>query len=306
MVFLFTATAQALPANGKSVGATQISLQGGSHSNVQWLSPSPSMYKVWLQIPTGSTASNAKYRLYPKGNTLANNSCSSKDTMHPCVEINVNQAANQGKWLLLTQPSGTKIVDRWTFAKAGYVSVNASNVSSTQQVGAAAISFEDVAVRLSIGKNYGGGIVFYVDSTGKHGLIAAPKDQSTGLQWYNDGFYSNTGADSTAVSTGKTNTAAIIKNQGAGFYAANLCDRLVLGNYNDWFLPSKDELALMFKNIGVGAAAPLKNIGKFATRGYWSSSEYDSESAWYQSFGDGSQDKYDKYGGFAVRAVRAF
>jgi hypothetical protein len=65
-------------------------------------------------------------------------------------------------------------------------------------------------------------------------------------------------------------------------------------------------LALMYKNIGKGSKAPLANVGKFATRIYWSSSEYDTETASYQNFADGSQDKYDKYGGFYVRAVRAF
>jgi hypothetical protein len=304
MAMLATTNVYALPANGKSVGATQISLQGGSNSSVQWLAPAPSTYKIWLQIPPGSSASNAKYRLYLKGNRPGNRVCPSKDVTHPCFETTINQAANPGKWLLLTQNNAAKTINQWKFAKEGYVSVNASNVSPTQQLGIAAISFEDMAP--GIGKRYGGGIIFYVDRTGKHGLIAAPTDQSTGLQWYNDGFYSNANADKTGVGTGKTNTAAIIKSQGAGFYAATLCNRLVLGSYSDWFLPSKDELALMYKNIGKGAGAPLTNIGKFTTRGYWSSSEYDNESAWYQSFADGSQDKYDKYGGFAVRAVRAF
>ncbi|WP_394754266.1 DUF1566 domain-containing protein [Crenothrix sp.] len=304
IVILTITTAHALPANGKSVDATQISLQGGSNSSVQWLAPAPSTYKIWLQVPPSSTASNAKYRLYLKGNRPGNRVCTSKDVSHPCFEVTINQAANPGKWLLLAQNNAAKIIDQWKFAKGGYVSVNARNISPAQQLGIAAISFEDRV--LSIGKRYGGGIIFYVDRTGKHGLIAAPTDQSTGLQWYNDGFYSNTHADKTSVGTGKTNTAAIIKSQGVGFYAATLCDRLVLGGYSDWFLPSKNELALMYKNIGKGAAAQLTNIGKFTTRGYWSSSEYNNESAWYQSFADGHQDKYDKYGGFAVRAVRAF
>ena len=34
-----------------------------------------------------------------------------------------------------------------------------------------------------IGQNYGGGIIFYIDGTGQHGLIAAPSDQSAGVEW---------------------------------------------------------------------------------------------------------------------------
>jgi Protein of unknown function (DUF1566) len=306
MAMLAMTTAQALPVDGKLVDATQISLQGGSQSGVQWLAPAVATYKIWLQIPATGTASNAKYRLYLKGNAVGNTQCSSKDALHPCFEVTVNQATHRGKWLLLAQNVGANTLSQWAFAKGGYISVNASNVSASQQLGAAAISFEDMAAELSLGKRYGGGIVFYVDSTGKHGLIAAPTDQSTGLQWYNDGFYSNANADNNAVGKGRSNTAAIVKSQGVGFYAASLCDRLVLNKYSDWFLPSKDELALMYKNIGKAAKAPLANVGKFAARIYWSSSEYDTETAWYQSFADGSQNTYDKYGGFYIRAVRAF
>src|ERR1017187_5645912 len=42
-----------------------------------------------------------------------------------------------------------------------------------------------------IGESYGGGIVFWVDSTGQHGLIAATVDQSTAMRWY-AGTYTNT------------------------------------------------------------------------------------------------------------------
>ncbi len=300
---LVCTAAQALPTDGKSVSATQINLQGGSNSSVQWQVPNASTYMVWLQVPKGSTARNARYRLYLKGNVTGNPVCSSTDVIHPCFEVVVNQSANQGKWVLLAQTKNNKTIGQWAFGKGGYVSVNASNINSAEQLGIAAVSFEDRI--LSIGKSYGGGIIFYVDRTGKHGLVAAPRDQSTGLQWYN-GFYSNAHADGTEVGKGQINTTSIIKYQGAGFYAATLCDRLVIGKYSDWFLPSKDELALMYKNIGAGASGPLKNKGNFAARIYWSSSEYDNDTVWHQSFADGKQGTYDKYGGFYVRSVRVF
>jgi hypothetical protein len=105
--------------------------------------------------------------------------------------------------------------------------------------------------------------------------IAAPTDQSpaSGVLWYNGSFI-GTGATATAVGTGKANTTAIVTVQGVGSYAAKLCDDLVIGAYSDWYLPSKDELDLMYKNIGQGAAAPLTNIGGFsASNYYWTSSE---------------------------------
>jgi hypothetical protein len=124
------------------------------------------------------------------------------------------------------------------------------------------------------------------------------------VQWYN-GSNTTTNATGIAISTGKANTATIIASQGAGVYAAKLCDDLVVGVYKDWYLPSKAELNLMYTNIGQGAAAPLSNVGSFATDFYWSSSEY-LNGAWGQYFGDGYQYNYDKGYTLNVRAVRAF
>jgi len=156
---------------------------------------------------------------------------------------------------------------------------------------------------LSIGKPYAGGIIFYIDETGEHGLIAAPSDQgTTGIQWYN-GSNVETGATGTSIGTGQANTSAIVAVQGAGSYAAKVCDDLVLGGYSDWFLPSRDELNLMYTNLEVNG------LGGFGSFSYWSSSEYDSTYAWKQSFGFGYQNCQNygnKFYTYYVRAVRAF
>jgi hypothetical protein len=106
-------------------------------------------------------------------------------------------------------------------------------------------------------KGPAGGIVFYDKGKVENGwryLEAAPSDQSGGIQWYNGGKYSNieTGTD---IGAGKANTDAIIAAQGDGNYAAALCRKLKVKGYSDWFLPSKDELDLIyncFKKTGLG------------------------------------------------------
>jgi len=158
---------------------------------------------------------------------------------------------------------------------------------------------------VAIGDSYGGGIVAYILQSGdpgydaniQHGLIAATADQSTGIQWYN-GSYVVTGATGTAIGTGQANTTAIVEKQGAGSYAAKLCHDLTVGGYNDWFLPSKDELNKLYINKVA--------IGGFADLSYWSSSELSANYAWGQYFGSGGQGSYGKNGTARVRAVRAF
>ena len=72
--------------------------------------------------------------------------------------------------------------------------------------------------------------------------------------------------------------------------------------YDDWYLPSKDELELMYSTIGQGGG----NIGGFADDYYWSSSEYISNYAWSVHFGYGATGSTSKNYAYRVRVIRAF
>ena len=130
-------------------------------------------------------------------------------------------------------------------------------------------------------------------------LEAAPSDQSPNLEWGCMGS-SISGADGTTVGTGAQNTIDIEAGCTTPGTAADLCANLSLGGYSDWFLPSKDELNLMYQNL------KLYGVGSFIDTDYWSSSENDAGTALSQDFFDGTQYIDNKDYVYRVRAVRAF
>ncbi len=152
-----------------------------------------------------------------------------------------------------------------------------------------------------VGQEYGGGIIFYVDNSGEHGLIAAPFDQ--GLAEWGCQTITIDGADGVAIGSGLQNTIDIVNGCSSDSIAARLAYDLVVNGYDDWFLPSKDELNQLFLH--------KDKVGGFATdvtAPYWSSTEVeDSFGAWRQTFSDYfEQTIYDKYNVYNVRAVRKF
>ena len=140
-------------------------------------------------------------------------------------------------------------------------------------------TFEDVSLfvdgngSLAIGQSYQGGIIFHIlqpEDTGyvageQHGLIAATEDHNGELSWDD---------------------------------AMSYCDGYTVGQYDDWHLPSKDELNQLYE--------VHTSIGYFEEDYYWSSTEDYDEGAWSQDFGNGLLYFTTMNKTYYVRAVRAF
>jgi hypothetical protein len=174
-----------------------------------------------------------------------------------------------------------------------------------------------------------GGVVFYVapkrESWGRYMETSPQSSERIGWPWRkpgynrNDPLYKNDKVASARahrvlskrVGMGEINTAKIARHYGPGRYAARYAQNLTVNGFNDWFLPSADELDLMYNRL----YAMVEPIAKFAPTYYWSSSEYNLDNAWTQVFRSGQQ--FDREGWFTekdtglpnamrVRAVRAF
>jgi hypothetical protein len=175
---------------------------------------------------------------------------------------------------------------------------------ATNSVGTAYGEEFSFKTSLAIGEISGGGIIAYILQPGDpgyiegetHGLIAASEDQSTGAPW---GCYGTLiSGTSTALGTGKANTDAIINSCGEAGIAARLCADLDIDGYNDWYLPSTDELIKLFQNRG--------SIGGLAGYEYWSSTEGGTTYAWTVGSTFGDLSSTDKDNLRYVRAVRSF
>jgi len=94
------------------------------------------------------------------------------------------------------------------------------------------------------GSNYQGGFIFYIDTTGHHGLVAS-FEQSIYLEW---GCHNHNvpNLDNTQVGYGFQNTLAIVEHgcetEDGGITAAQFTLDYQSNGYTDWYLPSIDEL----------------------------------------------------------------
>ncbi|MBU6201932.1 MAG: DUF1566 domain-containing protein [Acidobacteria bacterium] len=158
----------------------------------------------------------------------------------------------------------------------------------------------------------GGGTVYYVaDEPFPCGsdlsrrcttLEAAPIDADADRTWAEEPYVSAdvTGAGRTSVGAGWANTLDILAqgNTDPAISAAAYADAYEHDGYDDWYLPSKDEIFELYDHMAANGTLP--------GRDYWSSTEYILNSAWTQHAGDGPQYRRMKIDVIFVRPVRAF
>ncbi len=165
-----------------------------------------------------------------------------------------------------------------------------------------------------------GGLIFYDKGNDKNGwryLEAAPTDQSDDDKWgccacsevkcqlINKKMSIN-GARSKFVGSGKANTQAILEGCDESNTAARTCKEYRGGGKDDWFLPSIEEVKLMYKVLTKAGVGNFKTDGDDAETRYWSSTELDKYQAY--SWSSAKEKVYwpKKHEKYKVRAIRAF
>lgn len=162
-----------------------------------------------------------------------------------------------------------------------------------------------------------GGIIFYDKGSFSDGwqyLECAPKstektcqfglsDTTIGTINGTENKYEKETLD--GIGKGKANSttiAAALNTNKESSRAAQICEDLTFGGYSDWFLPSGQELKLMYTNLH------SMNLGEFANSYYWQSYIRNIVNTCCPSvdFSTGKTMLMKKYNNFKVRAIRAF
>jgi hypothetical protein len=161
----------------------------------------------------------------------------------------------------------------------------------------------------SIGNLAFGGIVFYVEPGGQHGLVAALTDQSASTvfditgQYYNVNERNGIYGGQLSISSMNTYNSMIAGN---AMPIMELTNAYAGGGYADWYIPCKNELNLMYQNLY------LAGLGGFNPAGaYWSTATYypgfgTVAYTWVQYFGSGLQAVELQSSSQRLRLIRRF
>lgn len=193
------------------------------------------------------------------------------------------------------------------------------------------------AVLPAIGTAYEGGFFGgLITLNGEtYGLVVAPKAQGE-LEEATWGVYGNDLPDAISFNDGLANTQAMAAAESD---LARWMLALDIAGFSDWYLPSRDELEILYRNLKpttqqnycsfragenpstapvsypYSATNPAQTHASafaeggeesFAPHWYWASTQYSPGGAWIQYFGDGTQYFDHKVDESRARAVRRF
>lgn len=225
-----------------------------------------------------------------------------------------NGGSHSGQTVNSTGVTGlTATLESGTFANGAgsltYSITGTPNASGTASfalnVGGQECSIALPVESISIGDWAFGGIVGYILSPidsgyvadEVHGFVVCENDLSLGIHWYNGSYGQQTFATETQIGSAGRNSSKILNVQGPGNYAAMLCANFSSDGYDDWYLPSIEELRILYLNSN--------SIPGFSGM-YWSSSEFEIGFNYVRVIFNGQYASRIKNQLLKVRAIRYF
>lgn len=199
------------------------------------------------------------------------------------MQFQAGDWANSEKTVKLGTAAGAEIISRGQIIKLGskmYLSATLIDVKTAKVLSSAKVQF------VSIDDIFGILTKFAKDAVEGLSLKIGDIGPGGGLVFYIEG--------------NRAYECSEVLGEGSWSEAIALCSEYRGGGYDDWYLPSRDELNYIYQN--------LRKSGKISGNSwFWSSSASYSDYAWGQRFSDGFQ-KSDVYKSntLSVRAVRAF
>lgn len=280
----FTGTIAENPYDGQSIGFVDATVEDGNHTRYEFIPNSTIRDHVSINSNGELTVANSGFFDYEQNTSIS------------------------GSAEVITFDDNDK-----EFRASFSVTINITDVNEAAALSVqerldggetpSAIYYSNSALLDSLyGKTYAGGLIAYLNTASGNGFVVASADQSTSLIWDpNQPAGSGTAGTNDAIGNGPLNTNAIVGTIGAGSYAAQICNDLILNSFSDWFLPSRDELTQVYNNLHVNGLGNFQNIS------YWSSSETTTTTiVWYRKFDTGQEGMAGAEQLFGVRAARTF
>jgi hypothetical protein len=154
-------------------------------------------------------------------------------------------------------------------------------------------------IEMLLGKEYLGGYIFAITDSAKGNGLMIPKTHLGEMQWTPDRDI-RVFATQRSLGMGYDNTDDIIRKYDEGAYAAYACDTTTLLGFDDWYLPTIEELEYIYKHVH------LSDDTKVMGNDFWTSTEYTELEAYYFRFSYGEEKQLSKTLKNKVLPVRAF
>jgi hypothetical protein len=270
--------------------------------------PSESVTPSGFPVLGATTISNIGWVAATANGSVSNDTGNELIAKGVCWSTNQNPSISDSKTIESGSTGNfTSYITGLSPSTTYYVKPYATTAYGT--VYGAEISFTTTATK-TIGDSHEGGIIAYIltasdsgyASNYPHGIIAHTTDISTGIIWGCHGTLIS-GTFSSLIGYGLQNTINIVNECNTPANAAMLCYDFTFGGFDDWYLPSRTELAKLYANIGPGGT----NIGGFSTSGqYWASEQQSATAAFKINFSNGNTSNLSKNSLLYVRPVRSF